>query len=457
VIHSFVFGILRASKFGAASLGLLLVAGGSASAQASSHQDRGDWKAETFKLDNGMVAVVLPDHRAPVVTHVIWYRVGSADEVAGKSGLAHFLEHLMFKATETTPAGEYSRIAARNGGQVNARTSFDYTNYFFRVARDRLPLMMQLEADRMANLKLDDNEVFAERNVVQQERRQNVDSNPGAMLEEQVWEKLFAGHPYSVPVIGRMDEVAKLSREDAQGWYRTWYGPENAVLVVAGDITAQELRPMMEATYGKIPRRGDLAERVWPEVKPLSRSFEVEYADPKVRQAVWSRNWIGVPMGHEDAEALQVAMQVLGGGRTGRLYRTLVEGGEAVTAWGYSAEMEAPGLIAVSVSPSKGMSIKDAREAAMEVVEEFAEEGPSDEELARAKSIIAASAVFRRDNQQRLADWYGLMLSSGVSLEHIETWDERIAAVTREDVIEVIKRYLIKPHHVDSILLPEDK
>jgi zinc protease len=421
----------------------------------ASAQDGGEWKPETFKLENGMVAVVLPDHRAPVVTHVIWYRVGSADEVPGKSGLAHFLEHLMFKATETTPAGEYSRIAARNGGIVNARTSFDYTNYFFRVARDRLPLMMQLEADRMVNLKLDDNEVFAERSVVQQERRQNVDSNPGALLDEQVWEKLFAEHPYSVPVIGRMDEVAKLSREDAVAWYGNWYGPENAVLVVAGDITAQELKPLMEATYGKIPRRGDLGERAWPEVRPLAQSFELEHSDPKVRQAVWSRNWIGVPMGHEDAEALQVALQVLGGGRTGRLYRTLVEGGEAVTAWGYSAEMEAPGLVAVSVSPSKGVTIEDARAAAMEVVEAFAEEGPSDEELARAKSIIAASAVFRRDNQQRLADWYGLMLSAGVSLERIESWDERIAAVTREDVMDVVTRYLVRPHHVDSILLPE--
>ncbi len=450
MIRSFVSAILRGSRYSAVALVVVLVATSAAVAQ-----DGDDWKPETFKLDNGMTAVVLPDHRAPVVTHVIWYRVGSADEIAGKSGLAHFLEHLMFKATETTPAGEYSRIAARNGGQVNARTSYDYTNYFFRVARDRLPLMMQLEADRMANLKLDDNEVFAERNVVLQERRQNVDSNPGAVLDEQVWEKLFAGHPYSIPVIGRMDEVARLSRQDATEWYRNWYGPENAVLVVAGDITAQELKPLAEATYGAVPRRGDLGERKWPDVRALSQSFELEHADPKVRQAVWSRNWIGVPMGHEDAEALQVAMQVLGGGRTGRLYRTLVEGGEAVTAWGYSSEMEAPGLVAVSVSPSKGVTIEDAREAAMEVVQAFAEEGPSEEELARAKAIIAASAVFRRDNQQRLADWYGLMLSAGVSLERIETWDERVEAVTREDVMDVVTRYLIAPHHVDSVLLPE--
>lgn len=452
MILSFVSAILRALRHSAAVLGLLLVVGGAAAAQ-----DGDDWKAETFTLENGMTAVVLPDHRAPVVTHVIWYRVGAADEVPGKSGLAHFLEHLMFKATETTPAGEYARIAARNGGQVNARTSYDYTNYFFRVARDRLPLMMQLEADRMVNLRLDDNEVFAERSVVQQERRQNVDSNPGAVLDERVWEKLFAGHPYSIPVIGRMDEVAKLSREDATEWYRNWYGPENAVLVVAGDITAEELKPLVDATYGGVPRRGDLGERKWPEVRALSQSFELEHSDTKVRQAVWSRSWIGVPMGHEDAEALQVAMQVLGGGRTGRLYRALVEGGQAVTAWGYSAEMEAPGLVAVSVSPSEGVTIEAARSAAMQVVQEFAERGPSEEELARAKAIIAASAVFRRDNQQRLADWYGVMVAAGVSLERIEMADKRIAEVTREDVMDVVVRYLITPHHVDSILLPEGR
>lgn len=430
----------------------LAVFAGSAAAQESGQQ-----APETFTLNNGMTTVVLRDHRAPVVTHVLWYRVGAADDAPGKSGLAHFFEHLMFKATETTPAGEYKRIAARNGGQINARTSYDYTNYFFRVARDRLPLMMQLEADRMANLLLEDREVFAERAVVQQERRQVVDSNPGAVLNEQVWEKLFAGHPYAVPVIGRMDEVARLSRADALDWYRRWYGPENAVLVVAGDITARELKPLAEATYGKVPRRGDLNVRDWPEVQPLKQSFEVEFVDPKVSQPSWSRNWIGVPMGHPDAEALQVGMQILGGRRTGRLYRGLVEGGRAVSAWGYSEEMEAPGVITIAVAPSRGVSLETARDEALKIVETFADAGPTDEELARAKSLIAASAVFRRDNQQTLADWYGISLAAGVPLEDIESWDERIAAVTREDVVAAIGRYLVGPRHVDAKLLPEAK
>jgi len=456
VILSFVSVIVRAARRGAVALCLVALTG-TAAAQDQTSGKSGGWKPETFKLSNGMTAIILPDHRAPVVTHVLWYRVASADEVEGKSGLAHFLEHLMFKATKTLPAGEYNRVVARNGGQMNARTSYDYTNYFFRVARDRLPLMMQLEADRMVNLSLNDREVFAERSVVQEERRQVLDSNPAALLDEQAWEKLFAGHPYAVPVIGRMDEVARLSRGDATDWYRTWYGPENALLVVAGDITARELKPLAESTYGTVPRRGDLKVRAWPAVKPLEQSFELTHADPKVRQASWTWNWIGVPMGHEDAEALQVAMQILGGGRTGRLYRGMVESGQAVSASGYSAEMETPGVIAVSVSPSQGVSIADASRSAMALVERFGREGPTAEELSRAKSLMAASAVFRRDNQQRLADWYGVMLSSGVPLERIEASDERIAAVTREDVARVISRYLVKPHHVDAILLPGDE
>ena len=268
MIRAFVSVIVQAARRGAIAL-CLVAATGTAAGQETPSRNPGEWKPETFTLSNGLTAIILPDHRAPVVTHVLWYRVGSADEVEGKSGLAHFLEHLMFKSTKTMAAGEYNRVVARNGGQMNARTSYDYTNYFFRVARDRLPLMMQLEADRMVALALNDREVFAERSVVQEERRQVVDSNPGAILDEQVWDKLFAGHPYAVPVIGRMEEVARLSRGDAADWYHTWYGPENALLVVAGDITAGELKPLAESTYGQIPRRGDLKVRVWPAVSPL--------------------------------------------------------------------------------------------------------------------------------------------------------------------------------------------
>jgi zinc protease len=418
-------------------------------------QSGNDWAPQSFTLSNGMRAVVLPDHRAPVVTHMVWYRVGSADEVRGKSGLAHFLEHLMFKATKDRPAGEFSKTVARNGGQDNAGTSFDFTNYHFRVAKDRLPLMMRMEADRMVNLQLADEEVLPERGVVQEERRQSVDSSPEAILDEMIYAKVFAGHPYAVPVIGYMDDVAKLTRADAVDWYRTWYGPENAILVVAGDMTAAELKPLAEAIYGDIPRRGNLKVRAWPPVKPITESVEVTYRDPKVRQTTWSRTWLGVPMGHPDVAALQVGMEVLAGGRTSRFYRELVEGGKAVMAYGHSSEMEAAGTLAISLQPSQGMSVEAVRASAMLIVNRFLDQGPTPAELDRAKSMLAAEAVFRRDNQMDMANWYGGQLTAGLTLDAIAAEEARIASVSAADVKRAMNRYLRGPRFVDGLLAPE--
>ena len=414
-----------------------------------------EWSPESFTLSNGLQAVVLPDHRAPVVTHMVWYRVGSADETAGKSGLAHLLEHLMFKATSTQAAGEYSRTIARNGGQDNAGTSYDFTNYHFRIAKDRLPQMMRMEADRMANLQLTEEEVSPERDVVLEERRQRIDSEPSAVLDEMVWAKLYPGHPYSVPVIGWENEVGALSREDAIGWYRQWYGPENAILVVAGDITAAELEPLAKEIYGAIPRRGDLRTRSLPEVRPLAASVNVTHSDPKVRQAQWQRNWIGVPLGHPDAAALQVGMQILGGWRTSRLYRELVEGGRAVTAYVWSQEMAAAGPISLTVQPAQGVSLEAVKAESEGIVRALVAEGPTSEELARAKRTLAANSIFRRDSQVETANWYGELLTAGLTLDEIKAQDERIAAVSATDVQAVMKRYVFDAKHVDALLLPE--
>jgi zinc protease len=433
---------------------LLLSPGALAQSPGREAPKQGEWKPETFELANGMKAVVLPDHRAPVVTHMLWYRVGSADEEKGKSGLAHFLEHLMFKATDEIPAGEYSKIVARNGGQDNAATFFDYTNYHFRVAKDRLPLMMRMEADRMTGLKLEEAEVLPERDVVKEERRQNVESNPGAVLEEKVYAALYAGHPYSVPVIGYMGEVAKLSRDDAWTWYKTWYGPENAILVVAGDVTAAELEPLAQDIYGKIPRRGDLKVRAWPAVKPLAKSLEVSHSDPRVRQPSWSRNWLGVAIGDDDAEALHVAMEILGGGRTSRLYRELVEKGVAVSSYAYSMEMEAPGTVSVSASPAPGVTLDGVKTAVLAVTDAFLKEGPTAEELKRAKKMIAASEIYAHDSQSGMAEWYGSMLTAGMTVEEIEGWDDRIQAVTAEQVRAAANKYLSGVNHIDARLLP---
>jgi len=422
----------------------------------ASAQTEPEWKPETFRLANGMTAVVLPDHRAPVVTHMIWYRVGSADEVKGKSGIAHFLEHLMFKATDQLKAGEYSKIVARNGGQDNASTALDFTNYFFRVARDRLPQMMRMEADRMVHLKLSDAEVIPELSVVREERRQTVESSPAAILDEMVYAKLYAGHPYAIPVIGHMSELAKLTRADAANWYRTWYGPENAILVVAGDITAAELKPLAEQIYGVVPPRGDLKVRKWPDVQPLKADVTVTHTDPKVRQTSWWRSWLGVAIGDKDVEALQVGIEILAGARTSRIYRQLNERGLAVMSHGYSIETEARGVVVVGADPSPGVSVSEVEEVAARVTRRFLRDGPTEDELVRAKESIAASSIFARDNQMALARWYGELLTAGQSAEQVAGWDERIRAVTAADVKRVMNFYL-GANHVDAVLLPEGK
>lgn len=308
----------------------------------------------------------------------------------------------------------------------------------------------------MVHLKLEENEVTPELSVVKEERRQTVESSPGAVLDEMVYAQLYAGHPYSIPVIGHMDELAKLTRDDAVDWYRTRYGPENAILVVAGDITAAELKPLADDIYGGIPQRGDLNVRAWPKVQPLAKSVELTHSDPKVSQASWSRNWLGAATGDADADALLVGIEILAGGRTSRFYRELNERGQSVMSYGYSMEMQAPGVIVVGAQPAPGVSIQEIEIAAMGVAQKFLTEGPTGEELTRAKATIAASSVFTRDNQMAMAEWYGQQLTAGQSIEQIETWEDRVRAVTAADVLRAMNKYLAGTNYVDAVLLPED-
>ncbi len=359
----------------------------------------------------------------------------------------------MFKATDKIPAGEYSKIVARNGGQDNAQTSLDFTTYYFRIAKDRLPQMMEMEADRMVHLKLGENEVASELNVVMEERRQNVESDPGSLLQEKVSAALYDGNPYAIPVIGHMDEVAKLTREDAVKWYNTWYGPENAILVVAGDITAAELKPLAEKIYGTIKPKGNLKVRSRPPVKPLAKSVDVSLADPKVRQPDWSRHWLGVAEGDPQEEALEVGLQVLGGGRTSRLNRELVENQKiAVSAYAGMDAQLGRGTIVVGASPAPGHALDEMKPAVEAVVAKFLQEGPNSKELERAKSNIAASSIFARDSQVAMANWYGSLLVIGQSVDRIQHWDDRIRAVTAEQVKAAMNAYMKSPH-VDAELM----
>ncbi len=292
-----------------------------------------------FTLKNGLEVVVIPDHRAPVVTHMVWYRNGAADDPPGKSGIAHFLEHLMFKGTRAHPKGEFSEYIASIGGQENAFTGPDFTAYFQQVAKEHLRTCMEFEADRMTGLVLTDDVVAPERDVVLEERRMHCDTDPGAQLGEAVQATLFTHHPYGVPIIGWGHEIEGLKREDALAYYGRFYTPENAILVVAGDADPEETLRLAEATYGKVAPRGERPERVRPAEPPTVADRLVTVRDEKVQQPNWQRHYL-VPSCRTaapgESEALDVLGHLIGGGQTSLLYRELVmEEKLAVSAWAY--------------------------------------------------------------------------------------------------------------------------
>jgi len=426
---------------------------------AAVHAAENTWAPETFTLDNGMDVVVLPDRRAPVVTHMVWYRVGSADEEQGRSGLAHFLEHLMFKGTDDLAPGEFSKIVARNGGQDNAFTSLDYTAYFQRVARDRLPLMMKIEADRMTGLRLLDSEVYPERDVILEERRMRIDNNPQAQLNEKMTAALYGAHPYGVPIIGWMDEVSKLTRQDAEAFYRRHYAPDNAILIVAGDITADDLRPLAEKHYGKIKPAG-AAPRVRPAAAAPVRTQRVVLRDGRVREPTFSRFHLAPSYATADpgeAEAVDVLIQILGASETGRLYRDLVVKRRIAASAGAWYQGDALGTARLGLygAPASGASLAQVEAGLEDVIHTLISDGLEPGELERARSSLIAAATYALDSQETMAQVYGVGLTTGSTIADIVEWPERIAAVTEADVIAAAQAYLDIDSAVLGELLPE--
>lgn len=270
----------------------------------------------TYTLDNGMDVVVIEDHRAPAVVHMMWYRVGSADEPVGASGVAHYLEHLLFKATETMESGEFSRVVAENGGSDNAFTSYDYTAYFQRVAADRLELMMRMEADRMENLRLTEDDIVTERNVVLEERNQRTENSPGALAQEQFRAAQYQNHRYGVPIIGWKHEMEQLSLDDAQSFYDLYYSPNNAILIVAGDVEPEEVLALAEEHYGPIPFEPNLPERIRPQEPPQRAERRITYTDPRVSDPYVTRSYLAPERdsgAQEKAAALVYLANLLGG------------------------------------------------------------------------------------------------------------------------------------------------
>ncbi len=398
----------------------------------------------TFTLENGMQGVVIQDHRAPVVTHMVWYRVGSADEPPGKSGIAHFLEHLMFKGTDEIPDGAFSKIVAENGGQDNAFTSYDYTAYFQRIAADRLEIVMKMEADRMVDLRLSEAVVTPERAVILEERSQRTDNDPGSLFREQMDAALYMNHPYRIPVIGWRREMEGLSLDDALAFYELHYAPDNAILVVAGDVTADEVERLARKHYGPIPSAG-IAERERPGEPPHLAPRRLEMADARVRQPYVMRRYL-VPSrrtgGDEQAAALAMLGEVLGGGGvTSRLARQLQLQDRIAINTGafYSGSGYDYGEFGVYGVPAEGASL-DAVEAAIDqVMARLAADGPTEAELERARSVIRASEIYAQDSQRGLANRYGVGLVNGLTVERIAGWTDVLQAVTAEDVKEAAK------------------
>lgn len=402
---------------------------------------------ETFFLKNGMQVVVIPDHRAPVVTHMVWYRVGAADEDPGQSGNAHFLEHLMFKGTKKIAPGEFSKIVARNGGQDNAFTSQDYTGYFQRVATDRLPLMMEMEADRMRNLVLTDDVVMPELEVVKEERRSRVENLPSGRLAEQLNAVFYLAHPYGTPVIGWPSDIAALNRKTAIEFYQRHYAPNNAILIVAGDITAEKLKPLAEKYFGVIAASAKIVKRqrmVEPKPQTSKRVTlkDARVASPSMRRFYHVPSYNTAEPG--EAEALDLLAQIIGGGATSRLHKSLVLDKKLAAgagAWYDSSNLDG-GKLAFYGSSLPGQKITDIEAAMDEVIDEVIAKGVSEKEVERAKNTLIAQAVYAQDSQSHLARIFGVALTTGQKVEDVIEWPARIEKTTVEQVNQAARKYL---------------
>ena len=415
-------------------------------------------KVVAFTLANGMQVVVIPDHRAPVVTHMVWYRVGAADDPPSKSGLAHFVEHLMFKSTDTRKTGEFTRIVNRLGARHNALTAYDTTTYFQRTAKEHLGTLMELEADRMANLKLDAQDVSTERDVVKEERRSSIDASPLAILNEQMLAALYQNHPYGRPVLGWEHEIAGLQLEDAVAFYKHHYAVENSILVVAGDVTPAEVRALAERTYG----------RHRPSAAPRMRSRPLEPGHIAARRVLLEDERATSPLmlrayhapsfksaQKNEAEALMILARILGGDDTSRLYRKLVLEQRVAVQSGadYQGGNRDSGRLAVLALAAKDRTMADLELAVDEVIAAIASGGVTAEELSRAKRSLEVDAIFATDNQERRARRIGEALTVGRTLEEIEGESARIQAVTAMDVQMVAATYLQPRRSVTGTLV----
>ncbi|MDG1887487.1 MAG: pitrilysin family protein [Alphaproteobacteria bacterium] len=416
---------------------------------------------KSFVLDNGLEVVVVEDYRAPVVTHMVWYKVGSADEPTGASGIAHFLEHLMFKGTKRFKPGEASKIIAKNGGNENAFTSYDYTAFYQTVSPDKLSVVMDIESDRMRYLQLNDNDILAERDVVLEERRTRTDNSDAALFREQVNAAMYLTYPYRIPIIGWANEIKRLDKGTALAFYNRWYAPNNAILVIAGAVSAEKVSELAKAYYASIPRKEiKLRKRVTEPPQIAARRLTMD--SEQVGQANWSRRYSAPSYNHGDTHltyGLQVLSEIIGGGTTSRLYRSLVvENKLAVSAgsW-YRAGNIGPSVFGIYASPHDDIGIEMLEESIDRELYLVLNNGVSLKEVGDAKTRLQRSAVFAKDSVTAPARIIGSALATGQSIKDIESWPDRISKVTREDVIAAAKSVLQMKHSLTAVLLPKIK
>lgn len=419
-----------------------------------------DVKVSEYVLDNGMKVIVVPDRRAPVVTHMVWYRVGSADEDLGKSGIAHYLEHLLFKGTKRLKPGEFSRIIRKNGGEDNAFTSYDFTAYVERISADRLELVMDLGADRMANTMFSDKDVKTELEVVKEERRSRTDNNPSALLGEQLNAALYTAHPYGRPIIGWMSEVESLTAADARSFYEKYYTPGNAALVVAGDVEPEKVLEMAKKYYGVLKNTAEVPVRN----RTLEPSFiaakRVDMADERAASPQLYRKYVvpGVNQAEPGiSEALDVLSVALGSGSTSYLYRELVTRqrvASQVSSW-YQGDTLDHGELSISIAPAPGVDVAKAEEALDAALAKLASEGFDAGLVERSRNQLVASTVYSLDSQFRLAYMFGAAFAIGRSVEDTVGWTDRIKQVTPEQIGTALSQYLRIERSATGVLVPK--
>ena len=399
-----------------------------------------------YRLDNGLHIVVIEDHRTPAVTQTLWYRVGGSDGPPGKSGLAHYVEHLMFKGTEKFGPGVFNRTVQDLGGTDNAFTSFDYTAYIQRISADNIERIMELEADRMQGLLLTEEDIEIERLVVLEERHTRTDSNPGALLQEQMNAALFLNHPYSIPIIGWRHEIEMLNREDIFEFYQAHYAPNNAILIIAGDVEPNEVLQYAKTHYGPLAFNPDIAERQRPQEPPQVAARRLTFQDERVSNPYIVRDYLAPERNSKaqrEAASLELLAAILGGDGINSYLTQKLEVDVDIAIYSnayYSGRYVDKNSFSLVVVPADSVSMEEAEEALDRALDEFLQEGVVESQLERIKKSIHASWIYEQDSVQNVARRIGHELSIGLTLKDIQAWPDILQSITSEEIMDAARR-----------------